>query len=393
MTAAESSHPVLERTKAIAAQVEAQAADSEKNRTFTPELVDLMINTGLVKCFLPKVAGGDELSMAQLIPLWIEMARQYGSFGWIGIANGPSTAFAAAYLPEEGFRTVFADKKSVCMGGQFFPNGQGNCVEGGYSISGAWQFGSGSYHSDYICGGFFPMQDGQMLILPNGFPDMRVAIIPRESITFTDNWHVLGLKGTGSFDYTTSEVFVPEYMTYPLFTKNALRGGPLYNMGIMPYTAAGHGGWALGIARRMLDETNATARAKIRMGDANTIAHKTTFQKNYATAEAKYAAANLWMTQVFVDAEAKQAQIGNAELDVQTRAQMRLAASYATEVAKEIVDTCHLMTGTAAIREAQVMERFFRDMHTGTQHAFISEKLFTDAAEIMLGIATENFAL
>jgi len=375
MAAAESSHPILERTRSIATQVEAQAPDSEKNRTFTPALVKLMIDTGLVKCFLPKAAGGDELSMVQLIPLWIEMARQYGSFGWIGIANGPSTAFAAAYLPEEGFQKVFAGKKSVCMGGQFFPNGQG------------------SYHSDYVCGGFFPMQDGQMLILPNGFPDMRIAVIPRESITFTDNWHVLGLKGTGSFDYTVSDVFVPEYMTYPLFTKKALRGGPIYNMGIMPYTAAGHGGWALGIARRMLDETNATARTKIRMGDGNTIAHKTTFQKNYATAEAKYAAAKLWMTQVFVDAQAQQAQIGDTELDVHTRAQMRLAASYATEVAREIVDTCHLMTGTAAVREAQVLERLFRDMHTGTQHAFISEKLFTDAAEIMLGIATENFAL
>lgn len=393
MSAPAAIHPVLERTRAIAAEVEAQAVECENNRTFTPALVDLLIDNGLVRCFLPKEAGGDELSMAQLIPLWIEMSRQYGSFGWIGIANGPSTAFAAAYLPEEGFRQTFANKKSVCMGGQFFPNGQGECVDGGFRISGAWQFGSGSYHSDYICGGFFPMKDGQMQLLSNGFPDMRIAVIPREQITFTDNWHVLGLKGTGSFDYTCADVFVPECMTYPLFTKKALRGGAIYNMGIMPYTAAGHGGWALGIARRMLDETRATALSKVRMGDPNTIAHKTTFQKNYATAEAKYEAAKLWMTEVFVNAEKKQAQIGDAELDIDTRAQMRLAACYATEVAKEITDTCHLMTGTAAVREAQVLERFFRDMHTGTQHAFISEKLVTDAAEVMLGLTRENFAL
>jgi len=393
MSAPSSVQPAIERARAIATQVEAQAIECEKNRTFTQALVDLMIDADLIKCFLPHEAGGDALSMAELIPLWIEMSRQYGSFGWIGIANGPSTAFAAAYLPEEGFQKIFASQKSVCMGGQFFPNGQGERVDGGFRVTGAWQFGSGSYHSDYVCGGFFPMKDGQMQVLPNGFPDMRIAVIPREQITFTDNWHVLGLKGTGSFDYSCTDVVVPDYMTYPLFTKKALRGAPIYNMGIMAYTAAGHGGWALGIARRMLDETKATALAKVRMGDPNTIAHKTTFQKNYATAEAKYESAKMWMTAVFVEAEKKQIDIGDAELDIDTRAQMRLAACYATEVAKEITDTCHLMTGTAAVREAQVLERCFRDMHTGTQHAFISEKLVIDAAEVMLGLVKDNFAL
>ncbi len=49
------------------------------------------------------------------------------SLGWIGIANIPSSCFAAAYLPDEGFKAVFtANNNRVTMGGQFFPNGMGD---------------------------------------------------------------------------------------------------------------------------------------------------------------------------------------------------------------------------------------------------------------------------
>ena len=42
---------------------------------------------------------------------------------------------------------------------------------------------------------FYVLVDGQPILLENGLPDMRVACIPREQITFTDGWHVMGLEG------------------------------------------------------------------------------------------------------------------------------------------------------------------------------------------------------
>ena len=43
----------------------------------------------------------------------------------------------------------------------------------------------------------------------DGIPPLLVAVIPREEIVFTDGWHVQGLKGTGSYDYNVTDVFVP----------------------------------------------------------------------------------------------------------------------------------------------------------------------------------------
>src|SRR5271157_4629360 len=112
--------------------VRAEAAESERMRTLTSAIVDEMWATGLMSAFNPVAAGGVEPSFAEMIETWIEMAWQDGSFGWIGIANLPSSFAAAAYLPDEGFAELFTkNDNQIAIGGQFFPNGQGAVVEGG----------------------------------------------------------------------------------------------------------------------------------------------------------------------------------------------------------------------------------------------------------------------
>ncbi len=369
-----------------------EAAPSEAGRTLTPPLVDALWSSGLMQFMNPAPAGGREPGFAELIETWIELARQDGSLGWIGIANLPSTCFAAAYLPDEGFSEVFgAHGNRVTMGGQFFPNGTGEKVEGGYRVSGAWQFGSGTGHSEYVCAGFLPLEGGDMVMGPDGMPVMTVAVVPREEVTFTDGWHVQGLKGTGSYDYNLQEVFVPDYRTYPLFTREPRRGGTLYRFGVMPLTGCGHGAWALGVARSALDDVMALAREKTRMGDDSSIAHKLTFQRGLAHHEAMWRAAHRLVVDTFTGMEAR-VDAGEA-LTPAMRADMRIAATYATEASREVVQWAHLSAGTAAIREGSRLERAFRDMYTGTQHAFISEKIYTEAGKLMLGLIEDTPAL
>ena len=45
---------------------------------------------------------------------------------------------------------------------------------------------------------------------------------------------------------------------------------------------------------------------------------------------------------------------------------------------------------TSSIREGSRLERAFRDLYTGTQHALISEKVAIDAAQIWLGIIEDH---
>jgi alkylation response protein AidB-like acyl-CoA dehydrogenase len=384
---------VIDRARGMRDLVRAEAVRSERLRTMSPVIVDGMWASGLMSAFNPKAAGGVEPSFREMIETWIEMAWQDGSFGWIGIANLPSTFAAATYLPDDGFAEMFtANNNHITIGGQYFPNGQGSAVDGGYRLSGAWSFGSGTGHSAYIGAGFFPMDDGEMRWVSDGIPDMRVAFLPRDEVTFTDGWHVQGLKGTGSYDYTVADVFVPECRTIPLFTREPVRGSSAASrMGLMPVTAAGHASFALGVAKSMLDDVEELAATKVRMSDMATLASRQTFQKGLAHHVAAWRAARLLVLDAFAAAEA--AVESGDDLTPRLRADMRLAAVYATDTARAVAEWAHLAAGTTAIREGSRLERAFRDIYTGTQHAFVSEKVAMDVAQIWLGLIDDQFGL
>jgi alkylation response protein AidB-like acyl-CoA dehydrogenase len=373
--------------------VRAEAAESERNRTLTPAVVKEMWTSGLMSAFNPRAAGGVEPAFREMIETWIEMAWQDGSFGWIGIANMPSSFAAAAYLPDDGFAEVFtAHDNRVTMGGQFFPNGQGRVVDGGYRLTGSWSFGSGTGHSQYVAAGFFPMDDSEMRWISEGVPDMQVAVVPREEISFNDGWFVQGLKGTGSYDYSADDVFVPAHRTFALFSREPLRGSsPATRMGLMPVTAAGHASWALGVAKSMLDDVQELAATKYRMSDMASLASRPTFQKGLAQHVSAWRAARLLVLDAFTTAESAVAT--GQDLGPMLRADMRAAAVYATDVARECAEWAHLVAGTSSIREGSRLERAFRDIYTGTQHAFISEKVAIDAAQIWLGVIEDQFGL
>ena len=245
-----------------------EAEPSEKNRTLTEREVDALWASGLMQWFNPSEAGGQEPSFTEMIETWIELAWQDGSLGWIGIANMPSTASSAAYLPDDGFKEVFVEHDNrVTMGGQFFPNGLGEDTGDAYRITGSWNFGSGTGHSQYVAAGFIPTVNGEMVTGDDGIPQLMVGLIPKGEVTFTDGWYVQGLKGTGSYDYNVKDHDVPKWRTYRLFERSPKRGkSAAFHLGLIPITAAGHASWALGVSKSMLDDVIELAQTKVRMG-------------------------------------------------------------------------------------------------------------------------------
>ncbi len=377
----------------MASLVESEASACEELRTTTPAVVEAMWASGLFQHFNPIEAGGAEPTFAEMIRTWIDMARLDGAFGWMGIANLPATAAVASLLPDDGFAEVFtANDNRITLGGQFFPHGSGTSVEGGYQVTGAWNFGSATGHSEYVAAGFLPMIDGEMVWASEGVPDMRVAIVPRSDVKFTDGWYVQGLRGTGSYDYELEDVFVPKGRTFPLFSREPLRGtAPTFKMGIMGSVAAGHAAWALGVARSMIDDVRTLALSKVRMGDPTTLANKPSFQVGLVRHECMLDAAELLVLKSFGDVEAAIA-TGQPLTDLM-RAKMRASAVHATDASREVATWAHLAAGTTAIREGNRLERAFRDIYTGTQHVFIGEKVAMDCAQVQLGLVEDPLGL
>ena len=79
------------------------------------------------------------------------------------------------------------------------PVGKAEWVDGGVKLSGHWSFSSGCDHADWIfLGGFVPSEGGR--------PDMRTFLLPKSDYEIIDNWHVSGLKASGSKDVKVDAV-------------------------------------------------------------------------------------------------------------------------------------------------------------------------------------------
>ena len=133
------------------------------------------------------------------------------------------------------------------------------------------------------------------------------------------------------------------------------------------------------------------ASTRQRMGDPSPLAGRLTFQKEYARADAMLRAARLLVLDTFGEAY-ETSRRGDPATPAQ-RARLRAAATWATEVAVDVCDFAHRRAGTVSIREGSALQRCFRDIHTGSQHAFIGEKIYTDAADVLLGNVDDAVAL
>ena len=78
-------------------------------------------------------------------------------------------------------------------------------VDGVVKLSGRWSFSSGCDACDWVfLGGFVPNEEGKP-------PDMRTFLVPRSDYEIIDNWHVSGLRGSGSKDVVVDGAFVPDH--------------------------------------------------------------------------------------------------------------------------------------------------------------------------------------
>lgn len=78
-----------------------------------------------------------------------------------------------------------------------------------------------------------------------------------------------------------------------------------------------------------------------------------------------------------------------ADLTSERKLQMLLAATYAVQAAAKAVDLLHEAAGASAIRDQYRFQRYFRDIHTITQHAFICASRYESVGALMLGTQSD----
>ncbi|MEA2177680.1 MAG: hypothetical protein QOG77_977, partial [Solirubrobacteraceae bacterium] len=233
----------VERARSLQSLADDQAGASEALGQLTQDLDDALHEQGLYGMWVPKSLGGLELD--PISSLEVIEAVSYGqpSAGWVLMAAALSVGTGAAYLSDEAADQLFTGERFTIIAGQGTRPGTARKVEGGLEISGSWSFASGIKHATHLHTAAQDTETGQP----------RFFIVPVEQVTFDQgSWDVMGLRGTGSIDYTLQDVFVPANHSYYTLTTEPVTGGDLYRIGIGNYASLNHGPWALGTGRRLL---------------------------------------------------------------------------------------------------------------------------------------------
>src|SRR5436190_4477234 len=243
----------LERARELGPDLEAAADEIERRRELPEPIVEALIDRGLFRLLLPRALGGAELSPAAYVRVIEEVAKHDASSAWcLGQANG--CTMTAALLDPEVAREIFGGKRGIVAWGPPGP-AEARAAPGGYRLTGTWSFASGSHHATWL-GAHVPIlsADGTPQLRPDGGPVMRTLLFPKASAKFSDLWHVIGLRGTGSDSYSLSDLFVPEdYTVLREAAAKPCQPGLLYAFSSSNIYASGFAGVALGIARSALD--------------------------------------------------------------------------------------------------------------------------------------------
>jgi alkylation response protein AidB-like acyl-CoA dehydrogenase len=360
------------RARELFPLLDEHAAAGDAQGRLTDEVVEALHRERLWGMWVPAPLGGSELDPVSSLEVIESLAYGDPSTAWVLMAAALAIGTGGAYLGDEAAEELFAGERFPVIVGQGTRPGSAVTSDGGFLLSGSWSFASGIRHATHI--------HTLAIIEETGEP--RIFVLPVEQATLIDNWDVLGLRATGSIDYTIDSVLVREPYSHFATSETPGRGGPLYHMGIPGFAAVCHTGWALGVGRRLLDELASLARA--RAGRAGAQAENAAFLSGYEQAEGRLRAARALAFETWRDAW--QTLSGGERLSVRQQSLIRLAITHVTWSAHEVGAFVYGAGGTTALRSGTV-QRVFRDLHAGTQHMIVSPPVRQTIARELAGLS------
>lgn len=367
----------------LAPAARAASDEAEQTRQTPPALADAITKAGIYQMYLPRSMGGPETPPLTAFRVVEELSKADGSVGWCAMI-ATSLSLNAGRLPVGAGRELAGSPADYRCAGSARVGGKTWRVEGGYRVKGRWNFASGIQNAKWLyctC----VMMDGERPHLSAACaPVLRAVWVPREQVTIVDTWSVMGMRGTGSQDFSVDDVFVPAARSC-LADDPPCETGPLFNQRAWYVTLwTPSAGLALGVARGAIDAFAEIATTEASTLSAQLLRDRPMVQARVGEAEAIVNAARayvfdavgqLWDT-LCAGGTPTDRQIGQA----------RLALVHAMHELVRAVDKVFHAAGTNAIYTRLPLERAFRDVHVVVQHGAALPVYFEAAGKVLMGL-------
>ena len=355
------------------------ADEAEQIATLPESVVRALDDSGLLAMKLPVALGGAEADPVTQLEVIEEVTRIDPSAGWCTMIGASALAIPAAFLPDEGVAEMFPGGNVPRAAGALMPTGKATPADGGYTVSGRWSYASGIRHSQWVSAAALINRDGE------GPAQLRMVTFPTSQVKIHDNWQVAGLKGTGSCDFSVSNLFVPEIFTYDLLGGQPKRGGPVYRMGIPGSIAHEHAAFALGVARRALDTVLDQAHYKRRgYRSPPLLAERPSFQRDMGECDLRLRAARALVIEILE--EAWEAVCREGVVAPRLQEEIRSSALFATDAAIDIVSLAFRHGGASAVFLSSILQRCLRDIYAAAQHLMMNDSAYENHGQFVLGL-------
>ncbi len=357
--------------------------EGEVAGTLPQSTVDAIYDSGLFSFKTPKVLGGAEADAMIQMDVIEAASRIESAAGWCLMIGAGSLSGMAAFLPNEAIDEIFVGGTAPKTAGVAAPTGKATLVEGGYRVSGRWAFASGIRHSQWV--GF-----GAMVADGNSTLQQVRMVVPTSQVQIHDNWDVLGLRGTGSCEFSLSDVFVPQRFTWGGTEAKPLRGGPNFLLGRPGMQTTGHCGFALGVGRRALDAVTELAKQKKRgyRGNEVLVADRGSFQRFLGESDLRLRAAKALCMETIEEAWESVCQGITPPPPLQIR--MRASGTYSTTEASDIVSQAFRFGGGTAMYNSHILQKCLRDINASAQHQMVSDRAYENHGQFILGFPGAN---
>ena len=371
---------------AIAPQIRAARDEGEELRRLPASLVKALDQADFFRLHLPRSLGGRETDPITAFLAIEEISKVDGSVGWCAFLSSGASILIGWLGMEAGLEIVGQPPDSR-IAGSLRPEGEALVVDGGYRVRGRWDFASGIAHANWLLCTCKVVDAAGPVMRPNGGQDTRSLLVPKKSAQVHDVWHVVGMRGTGSNDFTVDGAFVPAEMSFSI-DEEAKQPGPLFNrrlamVSIQSLNAAN----ALGIARGAMDAFVELATQTGSTRSTTLLRDRAPVQNTVGQAEAIIGAARAYLLDAV--GTAWKAVCDGATDPGPEIAQARLAITHAIQESVRAVDLLFHAAGTNAIHTRYPLERHFRDIHVAVTHAAGLDLNLELGGKILLGFPPE----
>jgi indole-3-acetate monooxygenase len=384
--------PLVQAAAALQPELRSYREEIEREQRLPKALVEQLRAAGFYRMVIPRELGGLEVDPLTYLRAVELLAQGAGSVGW-NLGNGGVGQLVTLGLPDEGVHEIYGKRADTIIAGTAVPGGgQAMPVEGGYRVTGRWQFGTGCQEASWMLGSFQVLgDDGQPRRHPEGGSLYWRGVFARsEAQIVPGSWDVTGLRGTGSFDWTVNDMFLPERRTMPqvgipLENQWSRWPGVTYQLPVQCWVGPHHSAVITGIARAGIDALIELAGGKQPRGrPVGLLCDNPQVQEAVGRADAILNAGRAYRSAMI--AELWNTVASGKETTLEQRARCRLSAVYAADCAREAMDLMYRHGGSTSFKRESRLAECWRDLHTVGQTVTLAPEWYPIGGRVYLGI-------